>query len=230
MQKAQNKANPFVSLLVNIVLPTLILMKFSDERTLGVVPGLLVALSFPLLYGIYDFIKAGKVNFISALGFASVLLTGIVGVLALDAYWIAVKEAAIPFIIGLAVIISVHTPFPLVKKLLYNDQLLNTAKVNTLLDEKGHKPTFEKRLQQSSYLIAASFFLSAVLNYALAKFFLVSPPGTAAFNAELGKMNAFSIPVIAVPSTIIMVLVLLWLLKSIRKLTGLKTEEILNVG
>jgi len=70
--------------------------------------------------------------------------------------------------------------------------------------------------------------LSSVLNYALAKYFLISAPGTAEFNAELGKMNAFSIPVIAIPSTIIMIGVLLWLIKSIKKFTGLEMEEILN--
>lgn len=228
MNTEKKKENPLVSLVVNIALPTLILMKFSDEESLGPVYGLVVALSFPLIYGIYDFTKQSKINFISVLGFVSILLTGAMGLLELDPHWIAVKEAAVPLIIGLAVIISIWTPFPLVKKLLYNDQILNVEKVDALLVEKNHKEAFEKRLLKSSYFIALSFLLSAILNYALAKYFLISAPGTAEFNAELGKMNAFSIPVIAVPSTLIMLAVLLWLVNSIKKFTGLELEEILN--
>jgi len=228
MNTEKKKESPLLSLVLNIALPTLILMKFSDDESLGPVWGLVVALAFPLGYGIYDFTKQSKVNFISVLGFASILLTGAMGLLELDPHWIAVKEAAVPLIIGLAVIISVWTPFPLVKKLLYNNQILNIEKVDALLIENNHKASFEKRLIKSSYFIALSFLLSSVLNYALAKYFLISAPGTAEFNAELGKMNAFSIPVIAIPSTIIMIGVLLWLIKSIKKFTGLEMEEILN--
>ena len=41
-------------------------------------------------------------------------------------------------------------------------------------------------------MIASSFFLSAVLNYSLAKILVKSQPGTEAFNAELGRMTALS--------------------------------------
>ena len=69
--------------------------------------------------------------------------------------------------------------------------------------------------------------LSSILNYILAKILLVSAPGTEAFNAELGKMNALSFPVIAVPATIIMMLALFYLFKRIKALTHLELEDIL---
>jgi len=56
---------------------------------------------------------------------------------------------------------------------------------------------------------------------------LVSAPGTEAFNAELGKMNALSIPVIAIPATIVMMFALFYLFKQIKKLTQLELEDIL---
>jgi hypothetical protein len=49
------------------------------------------------------------------LGLVSILLTGGIGLLQLDTRWLAVKEAAIPGLIGLAVLMSTRTRYPLVK-------------------------------------------------------------------------------------------------------------------
>ena len=45
--------------------------------------GLIVALVFPLGYGVYDFVRRRKTNFISVLGFVSVLLSGGLGLMKL---------------------------------------------------------------------------------------------------------------------------------------------------
>ena len=74
----------------------------------------------------------------------------------------------------------------------------------------------------------ALFLLSAVLNFFLTKYIVVSPAGTAAFNEELGTLTALSYPVIALPSTAIMFVALYYIFKSITKLTGLPFEEILS--
>ena len=71
------------------------------------------------------------------------------------------------------------------------------------------------------------FFLSSFLNYVLAKWIIVSPAGTAAFNEELGKMTALSFPVISVPATIVMMAALFYLFRSIKKLTGLGLEDVM---
>ncbi len=229
MNAPQKKESPLLNLIVNILIPTLILMKLSKEAYLGPFWGLVVALMFPIGYGLYDFIIRRKVNFFSILGFASILLTGIIGLLALDPFWIAVKEATVPLLIGLAVIVSLRTRYPLVKKLVYNDQLLNIANIEAKLAEKGNETRFEKRLVKASYWIAASFLVSAVLNYGLARYLIVSMPGTSEFNEELGQMQALSLPVIAVPSTLMLMGVLWWLVKSIQTLTDLPFEEVFNV-
>ena len=49
-----------------------------------------------------------------------------------------------------------------------------------------------------------------------------------AFNAELGKMNALSWPVIAIPSTIIMMVALWKLITGLTHLTGLKLEDMMH--
>jgi len=52
-----------------------------------------VALLFPIGYGIWDWSKEKKINIFSALGLISVLLTGGIGLFELPTQWVAIKEA-----------------------------------------------------------------------------------------------------------------------------------------
>jgi len=116
----EHKPRPWVDLLVSIVIPSVILMKFSGDQHLGSVNALILGLAFPLGWGLFELIRYHKKNFIAVLGLVSVGLTGGIGLLELDAGWLAIKEAAIPAIIGLAVLASTRTKYPLVRTLLYN--------------------------------------------------------------------------------------------------------------
>ena len=225
-RKQPKKESLLGNLLLNIVIPTLILTKLSGDDWLGTKWAIVVALAFPLLYGLRDLLQSGKVNFFSALGIISILLTGGISLLELDAEYIAIKEAAIPGLLGIATVASLYTRWPLVKTLLYNDRILDTGKIAQALASQGNETAFERTLLHASWMIAGSFFLSSTLNYILAKVLLQSPPGTAAFNEELGKMTALSFPVIALPATVILMLALFFLFRRIGKLTGLKLEEI----
>lgn len=224
----QKKENNFVSLAINILIPALILSKGVSYANLTPLQGLLIALSFPVVYGVYSMIKLKKTNFISILGFISVLLSGLVGVFQFPPEWIAVKEAAIPFIIAVVVFISGFTSFPLATKLIYNNDIFDINLIESRLMESG-KNQLELKLKRVSNLIVLSFLVSAALNFALAKVLVKSAPGTAAFNEELGQMTFWSFPVIAVPSTIIMLFAFWSLYKSINKLTELSLEEMLLV-
>ncbi|MCA0900610.1 VC0807 family protein [Microbulbifer agarilyticus] len=226
-QKPAHKESLLGNLLLNIVIPTLILTKLSGDDWLGTKWAIVVALAFPLIYGLRDLLRSGKVNFFSALGVISILLTGGISLLELDAKYIAIKEAAIPGLLGVATIASLYTRWPLVRTLIYNDRILDTGKIADHLSVNGNETAFERTLQQASWMIAGSFFLSSTLNYILAEVLLQSPPGTEAFNEELGKMTALSFPVIALPATIILMLVLVFLFRRIGKLTGLSLEEIM---
>lgn len=223
----KRKENPLLNILINIAAPTFILMKFSGEDTLGPTWGLIVALAFPLSYGIYEFILNKKINFFSGLGVFSTLLTGGIALMKLPAEYIAIKEAAIPGIFALVTLLSLKTKYPLVKTFLYNDAILQTDKVARALSENNNTQAFEKALKNASILMALSFMLSSALNYALAKFLLVSPPGSEAFNIELGKMNFWSFPIIAVPATLVMAYALYYIFKEIKTLTALSLDDIL---
>ncbi|MDO3386420.1 VC0807 family protein [Gilvimarinus sp. SDUM040013] len=222
------KESLFLNILLNIVIPTLILTKLSGDEYLGTRNALVVALAFPLIYGIKDFISRREFNAFSILGTISILLTGGISLMELDPQYIAIKEAAIPGIIGLATLVSMKTRYPLVRTFLYNDKVLKTDLIGERLAQRGNGQAFDRALNMASYLVACSFFLSSFLNYVLAKWLLQSPPGTAEFNAELGKMTALSFPVIALPATIIMVIALLYLFQRIRKLTELDFEDVIN--
>lgn len=224
------KESFLANLLLNIVIPAVILSKLSSDQYLGTQWAIVVALAFPLGYGIRDFFLTRKVNLLSALGFISILLTGGISLLQLDPQYIAIKEAAIPGLIGLATLFSVKTRYPLVRTFVYNGKLLKVEKVSEALRRYGTEAAFEKVLRNTSYLIAGSFFLSSFLNYVLAKIVMVSPAGTEAFNIELGRMTALSYPVIVVPAMIVMMGSLFYLFRNIRKLTHLTLEEVVNDG
>lgn len=222
------RESALLSLGINIAIPAVILMKLSGEEALGPVGGLIVALSFPLTYGVVDFVRRRAWNIVSILGIVSVVLTGGIGLMHLDPKWIAVKEAAVPGIIGCAVVLSLRTRFPIVRTLLYNDKIIRTSEVDEALARRGNRGAFDRALINASWMLAASFFVSAALNFVLAKLIVKSPPGTTAFNEELGRMTALSYPVIVVPSMAIMIAALWYLFRSIRQLTDLDLEQILK--
>ena len=222
------KPNPLLELLITLIIPSVILMKLSGDDDLGAVNALLVALAFPLFWGVRDFIARRKLNLFAALGLVSILLTGGIGLLQLDTQWLAIKEAAIPGLIGAAVMISAHTRYPLVQVLLYTPALMNVELIQKSLDERGNRRVFEASLRNATRMLGGSFFFSSAMNYFLATWIVTSPSGTAAFNEELGRLTLMSYPMIAVPSMLIMMGVMYYLARSIRTLAGLKLTEVIN--
>ncbi len=220
--------NPLLEILINIVVPSVILMKFSGAQHLGAVGALLLALAFPLGWGARDLVRRRKLNLFAVLGLISILLTGGIGLLQLDTQWLAVKEAAIPGLIGLGVLVSTRTRYPLIRTLLYTPALIDVACVQQHLEERGTAQAFEARLQTATYLLGGTFFFSAAMNYWLATWIVTSPAGSAAFNEELGRLTLMSYPMIAIPSMLMMLAVLYYLARTIRKLTGLKLTDALN--
>lgn len=222
-----HKPRPLIDLLVSIVVPSVILMKLSGDDALGATTALIVALAFPLGWGLFELLKYKKFNFIALLGLVSVLLTGGIGLLQLDPQWLAVKEAAIPGLIGIAVLVSTRSRYPLIKTLLYSPTVMDVNKIKQKLDDRGNTDAFEGRLLNATYLLSGTFLFSATMNYILAKWIVTSPSGSTAFNEELGQMTLLSYPVIAIPSMLMMMAIFYYLWRTIHGMTGLTLEEIL---
>jgi intracellular septation protein A len=204
-----NKSGQSDSLLLNIafniIIPTLILINLSTSEYLGTKLAVAVALAFPIIYGLKDFIMIKKLNAFSALGVISILLTGGISLLELNPIYIAIKEAAIPAIFGIATLVSLKTPYPLVKTFLYNDKVIQTKRISAIIKKNG---------SAEYYILAVSI--------------ITSQPGTVEFNEQLGTMTALSFPVIAIPAMLVLLGALFYLFRGIKKLTGLQLEEIIQ--
>ncbi|MDG1694527.1 MAG: MFS transporter [Porticoccaceae bacterium] len=227
-KRAEKQESLLLNLLCNIILPTLILTKLSNEDYLGIKLAIIVALAFPLIYGLHDFITRGKLNFFSGLGVVSVSLTGGISLLEMDAIYIAIKEASIPGVLGVATLLSLKTSQPLIHTLLLNDKVFDVSRINQALDSHNRQSEFDQLLINASWILAGSFFLSSLLNYLLAVIILTAEPGTVAFNEQLGKMTALSFPVIALPAMGVMMGNVFYLFRGIKKLTGLELENIVK--
>lgn len=222
------KENLWVNLACNAVIPGLLLTQLSKPERLGPVLGLIIALSIPLGYGLYDLARRKTWNPFAIVGLISILLTGGLGLLKVNNFWFAVKEAAIPLVLGLAIPMTLRTRQPLVKTMIYNDQVLDTERIGRRLVERGTVPGFEALLRASSWILASAFLFSAVLNFLLARWIVTAPPGSPENVAQLGRLNWVSYPVIMVPSLAIMMVALVRLLKGLEGLTGLTNDELFH--
>jgi hypothetical protein len=226
--KPKRPENLLLNLVCNIAIPTLILMKFSSDKWLGPVWGLIAGLAFPFGYGVWDFIQRKETNLFSIVGFVSVLLSGGLGLLKVGGVWFAIKDAAIPLVMATAVILSLRSKHPLVRTVLLNDQVIDVTRVETALDERGQKPAFDALLVRASWGLAGALALTAVLHFFVVLYVLRSPPGTEAFNKELGRVMSLSLLVVALPSVAAFMLILWRVVKGLENLTGLDSDAIFH--
>jgi len=243
--EAPQRENIWLNIGLNVIIPSILLSKGEDwleklgvfaplQNTFGIdnkpAVVLVIALLFPIGYGIYDFVKRRKYNFFSILGFVSILISGGVGLMKIDKDWIAIKEAAIPALFAIATMVSLWTPFPLIRTFLYNPEIFDVPKIESALVEKKNESNFDQLIKRCTMYLVGSFVLSAILNYVLAKYLIRSETGTEAFNQELGKLTFWSWPVIMVPSMAVMMYALMQLVGGIEKLTGYQMEDVVLVG
>lgn len=222
--------NIWLNLICNLLLPGLILSKLSPESRLGPVWALVAGLSIPLGYGIYDLVRRRKWNFFSIVGLVSVALSGGLGLIKASPMTFAIKEAAIPLMLGVAVVGTLRSPRPLVREMLFNESVVDVPKVEAALAARGTRPAFDRLLVQSTWWLSASCLVSAALNFALARVVLRSPPGTPEFTAELGRMTWLSWPVIALPWLVMTMLIIFQLFRGVHRLTGLDLEQVMHAG
>jgi hypothetical protein len=253
-EKSTHQEHPLVNILINVLIPVLALSYLSKDAVfeqsigkaarfwhIGPFNALMVALAFPIAYGVYHFLKTRRANFFSALGLVSVLLTGGLTIFLWNKdgtvkphadVLFGLKEASIPFILGLAVIGSHFTGSPLLRVFLYSDSMFDIRRIENRVSEINGQETYRRILLEATLMFAASFFLSMVLNFGLAMYFLGDLESTASnarelYNERVAKVTGWGFAVIGVPILVFLFLTLMRLLKRLGALTGLKQDELL---
>ncbi len=226
--------NPFLSLFVNILIPVLILNKgahFLGPR--GSLWALLLALSFPLIYGLRDYILFRNKNYVSILGGVNACLTGGLALFHLSGSWFALKDATLPYCLGTYVLISSFTDKPFTKMFFLNPQILKVDVLETALHAKGTSGDFNRLLKKGARFFSLSFFISGTLNFLLAlRVFTEIDPALAEtersqiLNEQIAHMTWMSLAIIALPLLCFTALFLLWFFRQLTRLTGLALDDL----
>jgi hypothetical protein len=239
--KKKDQENPLVNLMVNVLVPVVALTALSKDDDkfwhIGPLYGMIVAVAFPVCYGTWYLISKRKVNFFSVLGIVSVLLTGGITLYVWNndgtvkpnaAVLFAIKEAMIPTVFGILILGSHWSAKPLVRLFLYNPDLFDVPRIEKAVKQNSNEGEYNKALFTTTVIMSASFFLSAVMNYFLAMYFLEGKAATkVAYNEALGNLTGWGYAVIAAPLMVIWLLALWMLVKRLKTLTELDTEKLM---
>jgi len=243
---ATKQGHPLANLLVNVIVPVMALSHLSKTGdklwNLGPRGALAVALVPPVTYGIWHFIVSRKLNPFSLVGFISVLLTGGLtvylwnadGTIKPDAVLLfGIKEASIPFVLGLCVLMSHRTPTPLLRMLLYTDTLFDVASIEARVDERDAREAYDRLLWRSTLCFAGSFAVSMVLTPLVARHFLggIDPHAanaTELFSTGVAKVTGWAFGVVGLPMLVFLSLTFWRLLVGLRRITGMDDEKLLH--
>ena len=230
------KENPLFNLGFNIILPVIILNKGQNFIPFEPAPvwTLIIALAFPFVYGLRDFIKAKKINFISVIGLISVALTGGLALLQLEGIYFAIKEAGVPLILAFIALGSVFVKKPLVSFLIFKSSLFDNDLIKSKLLSHNKERDFDRLMNSSTFILSGSFILSAVLNFVIALFVfknidpaLEGGTRTQIINEQVADMTWMGYVFIALPLTFVMGFLLWRILNQLKSLTGLSLEELI---
>ena len=238
MTKRKEEENPLLNIFVNVLLPIVALSQLSKSEGkfwhIGPEYGMTVAVAFPFLYGLLFFFKNKKFNFYSILGIVSVLLTGFITIHVWNEdgsvkdnadLLFAIKEAAVPLMLGAAMLYSHKTKNPLIDVFFLNPDIFDIKRIEDTAKEKG---TFEDYLAfrlKLTWLFASSFLLSSVMNFFLAMHLLDGANDKESYNIGVSKVMGIGYLVIGIPLMVIMIGCLFYLIRTISRLTGLTREE-----
>ena len=238
-KQAPDQENPLTNIMVNILIPVVALSMLSKTGDkpwhIGPLWGMIIAVALPAAYGIWFLAKNRKFNFFSVLGVAGILLTGTITLFVWNkdgsvkdnaALLFAIKEAAIPVILGLTILYSHKTSKPLVEVFMLNPDLFDIPRIEKAVDEKGTRAEYLNLRWRGTLMLAGSLMLSAVANFALAMAFLSGKTDRESYNAAVGKLTWVGFLVIGIPLMIVMMGGLFYLVKKIRHLSGLGSDEV----
>lgn len=222
------RENPWLNFGCNLILPFLILTQGGKYLPFSAAVILILAISFPIGYFIYDWKVRKKANVISIIGMISVLLTGGIGLLKLSAAVFAIKETAMPLVIGLITLATAFTKRPLIKEFLLNPGFIYVEKIENALNTQEKRQAFEKLIVTCTWIFSSTFVISAAVNYFVTRKIVTANPSLneQLFNEQIGKQTIITFFIIAVMQLPAAIVTMLKLYGGIEKITGLNLEHI----
>lgn len=231
--KSEAKENPFLNLLINILLPVIILNK--GGKYLDPQWTLLCALALPLGYGLQDYVRNRHKNYVSLFGILNILLTGGLAFMKLQGMWFAVKEASLPLFLGLLVLGSAWTDNPAARMMFCNPQVLHMDLIEQRLSDGSKNLAFLALLRRTTIWLSISFFISAAMNFALAVWIFkdIDPTMDAlareqALNEQIARMTWMGFAVIATPLMLFSGILVYRFLSQLSILTGEPLNDLLK--
>jgi hypothetical protein len=220
--------NPLLDLVYNIFLPAVLMTWLDDWTGCSPLSALGIALMLPLGFGLKEFLKKKRCNLFSAIGLVNVALTGGIGLWQLPKNWIAIKEAIIPIILGLLVLVSLKTSRPFFQIILRQHFIFNQSIIDRASTDEHFSPSFNRLMRRGTWMLFFTFLLSAILNFLLARYFIHSETGTAAFNKEMGRLLVYGHLFIILPCMLILLLSFWYVANGICRITGCKLVDIFD--
>lgn len=233
MKNSPPPENPLLNILINILLPVIVLnkgSKFLDPKMT-----LLVALAFPLVYGLQDYFRRGHKNYVSLLGMVNILLTGGLALMKLEGIWFAFKEASLPLVLGLLVLASRWSETPAAKVIFCNPHVLNMDLIESKLAEFSRQKDFLGLLRRTTLWLSLSFLISAIMNFVIAfGIFVDIDPALEVtaheqvLNEQIARMTWMGYVVIAVPLMAFSAILVLLFLKRVSQLCDTPVNSLLK--
>lgn len=248
---SKKQDNPLTDIIVNVILPVMLLTYCSKDPDvggakawhLGPYLAMGLAIAIPLIYGIWFYFKAGKLNTFSAVGVGNVLLTGLITIYLFSSddpatrkhapLLFGIKEAIQPLILGSLFLLTHRSSSPLFNAFIYNDAIFDHRRISKKVRENDKEEDLARLLWTSTLLFFGSFCLSSVMNLGLAFYFLHdldpnAPNWPELYNEDVGRITGWGFLVIGVPLLVVGGFILARMIKGLKDLTGLETEMILQ--
>lgn len=224
-----HETKSLINLVSNLAFSLAIPIYILNSKTLPLSPEmkLVIAIAFPLFYGAFEWWQTKKHNMLSLFGLINVIVTGGFGLLMLEGSWFSIKEASFPLLVGLFVLVSGMKKKPLFGKMMMAPEVFDINKLDEKLKLTNSQSEFDKLILNSNHFLSLSFFISAILNYVIArKTFLPINEALSAeqkaniLNEQIALMHQRGFIGIALPSMIMLLGLLFYYFKQVEKITG----------
>lgn len=241
-QGTKSLLNVFLSVLA----PVLVLDHCSASGDalwhLGTTRAMVVALALPISCGVYSFVTEKKVELMTVFGLLGTVLTAIVTVYANTGdsaairpdtpWWYAAKEALIALLLAGAMLVHICRPGSMLRAFVYSDALFDVRTIEKTVEQKGAVPQYQSVLKSAAYMTAGSLMFSALANFALALYFLLPVPHAPEaqqaelYNYAVSKMTWMGLLIIGVPLLVTLMMVMRYLSRKLKEVSGLSEDKI----